>query len=315
MNQYDIQHKIKALAKIDEDYSGASIKAEFFIDNLCFRQWDCTEQDGSIGDAWIVQTQIEAENSVDAYVVLVQKLNEILPRICFVSQCFLDFGHESFLILKKNNNPDNVFAFKRFDETKGGGLSFGKQEETAVKKLKGYQYPQVFKFLQESINTTNYYARTALMLAALEAMSGEVQAMSCNCENAKKRLTYNRNEMKKILNDDELVDSLFGSGGIRHKLFHGNIKDFESAFPEDYFSKIHKAIIRYFNNLYSVKITEDAKDVPRDFIIKSEIFLPLKAKGFVSLQDVVKTFCENLYYPGQKVGNFEVLGRDKLSSY
>lgn len=39
MNQYDIQQKIRTLAKIEEDFSNLSnVKAEISIDSLTFKQ-------------------------------------------------------------------------------------------------------------------------------------------------------------------------------------------------------------------------------------------------------------------------------------
>jgi len=308
MNQYDIQQKIRTLAKIEEDFSNLSnVKAEISIDNLTFKQWDCTVQKGSTGDAWIVQTIIEAKNSAEAYSIFSKKLNESLPRICFVSQCFLDFVRESLLIFKKNNNSNKSFIFIRFDDTKGCGLSFGKPEEQAVNKLKNYQYPQVFKFLQESINTTNYYARLALIFATLEAMSGETEKMSCNCSNAKKYKTYDKDKMKEILSDDKLFNDLFGPEGLRHKLLHGSLIDFELG--EDYFSKIYKAIVQHFNNLYSLNITEEAVNVPRDFKSKSRLLLFLRTSGEINLKEIINAFPDDIYNIGYKAGNFEVIER------
>lgn len=314
MNQYNIQQKIKTLAKIDADYSNLdSVKAEISLDGLTFKQWNCTVKNGPTGDAWIVQSSIEAENLAKAYSIFSKKLCELLPRICFVSQCFLDLGHESFLIFRKNNNTDNAFVFARFEDTKDGGLSFGKPEENVVNKLKNYQYPQVFKFLQESINTPNYYARLALSFAALEAMSGEVEKMSCSCSNAKKYKTYNKDEMKKILSDDKLFNDLFGQEGLRHKLLHGSLIDFELG--EDYFSKIYKAIIQYFNKLYSLNITEEAEKVPRDFDSKSQLYLFLKTTKDkeINLKELIRIFTEDVYNIGTKKENFEVI--ERISNY
>lgn len=312
MNQYDIQQKIKTLVKIEEDFSDLkNVKAEISADGLTFKQWGCTVRDGSIGDAWIVQSSVEAENAVAAYSVFSKKLNESLPRICFVSQCFLDFGYESSLIFRKNNNTNNSFVFARFEDTEGEGLSFGKHEEQVANKLKDYQYPQVFKFLQECINTPNYYARIALLFAALEAMSGEVERTSCDYPKGKKYKTYNKDRMKEILSDDKLFNDLFGTEGLRHKLLHGSLFDFE--FGEDYFSKIYKAIIKYFNKRYSFNITENVVSVPRSFNDKIKLLLFLKATGEIGLKEVIRIFTEDTYHIGHKKEGFEVIKR--ISNY
>lgn len=306
MNQYNIQQKIKTLAKIEEDFSDLKdVKAEISVDGITFKQWDCTVSVGSTGDAWIAKSSVEAENVKDAYSIFSKKLDKSLPRICYVSQCFLDFERESSLILRKNNNTDNIFVFVRFDDKKGGGLSFGKNEEQAAIKLKGYQYQQVFKFLQESINTPNYYARTALLFAALEAMSGEIEKVSCDCSKGKKYKTYDKDKMKIILNDNKLFNDLFGDEGLRHKLLHGRLINFK--LEEDYFSKIYIAIIKYFNKLYSLNITENAKNVPRDFNVKEKLLLFLKTTKNIDLKKVIEVFTKSTYNIGYKEKDFKVI--------
>lgn len=184
-------------------------------------------------------------------------------------------------------------------------MSFGKREEQAANKLKDYQYPQVFKFLQESINTPNYYARIALLFATLEAMSGEVEKTSCDCPKGKKYKTYDKDKMKEILSDNKLFNDVFGPEGLRHKFLHGSLFDFELG--EDYFSKIYQAIIQYFNKTYSFNIIEKAVSVPRGFNSKTRLLLFLKTTKEIGLKEVIRIFTEDTYHIGYEKEGFEVI--------
>lgn len=305
MNKYQIQQKIKTLAKIDEDFSDPSVlKAEVGFGGFIFKQWDCTLRDGSTGDAWVVKFDIEAENVERAYTVFSDKMREIVPVMCFISQCYMNFEYESSLVLRKNNNSTRDFILRRLDDREGSPLSFGNIESKSLDKLKNYEQPQVFKFLQESINTSNYHARLAMLFAALEAMSGEITKRSCNCPNGKSYMTYDKDIMKEILGGD-LFDELFGLNGLRHKLLHGRLTDF--ILNDDYFSKIYKAIVKYFNNKFNTKIAEKAVNVPRHFNSKSQLYLFLRPKGEIDLRNVVGIFTEDVYHIGTKIGEYEVM--------
>ncbi|HRZ30090.1 MAG TPA: hypothetical protein P5274_00240 [Candidatus Paceibacterota bacterium] len=313
MHIYNIQQKIKTLAKIEGHFfeEEGVTKAERTVDNITMRQWEYNQKDGEKGESWIAQAKIEAETFQKALNIFSEKLYDLFPRICFVSQCFLSSERETFLIFREDDNIEKNFIFVRFNDVLGGGLSMGKKEWEAIDNLGEYEYPQVFKFLQESINTPNYYSRMALLFATLEAMSGEVEGKSCSCPNGKSFKTYDKDKMKKILNDGELFNNLFGPDGLRHKLLHGNLKNFE--LPDNYSDRVYKSIIRYFNNTYGVSITEKATLTPRDFNIKNKLVLPLRMLGVShrapDLKKLIESFTNYDYSPGDKIDEFEVIKR------
>lgn len=309
MNQYIISHKIKTRVTIKEDTSvQGEIKAEVTFDNFTFKQ-DCTPRDGATGDSWIVEGEVSAYDNFEAYQVFVHKLDNIIPRICLVSQSFMDYGHESFVILRKNNNKENRFVFVRFNERVNRGLYLGKNERKSVDTLKSYQHPEALNFLQESINTENYLGKLALIFCALEAMAGKIEVLK---NNGTFYETYNKPEMIKILGK-ELFSSIFGQGGLRHKFLHGDLPNFD--FKEDHFRKIYATIIKYFNTTYNLGIIQEAVQVPRDYNGKNRFVFLLKAGKGILLKDVINSFDRDQYAIADKVNGYEVLDRSELRNY
>lgn len=269
MHKYFIEQKIKTLSHLavglDQDFT-----PKMNIDNYIFHQ-EFDVREAWKGNAWFVKKEIKANSGVQALNQFRSQLDKIVQKIGFVSQCYMDFYREPFLIYKFESNPEKIFFYKHIQERDPVGLQFDEQELGAYEAIKEFKYPEAFRFLQESRNTIGYIPRLLLLFSALEAMCGKVEYENSN---GKVYITYNKDEMKKILGD-VLYNEVYGENGIRHKLNHGEMV--ESAFGRDYSEEIYKSIISYFNMNFNAQIEESVVSPQRNFYDNRE-FLNLWLK-------------------------------------
>lgn len=274
MNEYKITHKIKTLAEIWQpfDYNGFK-----------FRQWDFTPASGPIGEAWIAEKEIKATNLSEAISRFRKDLLEIVQRCCFVSQCYFSLIPESWMVVKKNNNPDNIFFLRFTKEEKTVPLHFDKEEIESLKKLESFPRKPAFMYLNESTNAVTFYSRLAMLIIALESIAGEKSPNVTDKD-------YIKNN---ILKDGQLFDEIFAfRNGIRNKIFHGK----DVILTENYINKIYKKIVEYFNSEFGTQINLDVVDPQRtpwgNYEELSSFFKP---KGGISIdfKEVVEKFSDS----------------------
>ena len=242
MNKYFLQQKIATLAKIDPDFSDINNpKAERLIDGILFRQWECSIGAGSVGDYWIAEAEIEEKDYKCAIECFYNKLDIICAKLSFVTQCSFEYHNCSSIVLRKNNNDENSFFFWRKNGDKGCSMSVGDDEVEDYNRLVSFPCMQFFIFFRESINTVNYYAKLVLLFAALESLSGEVERKTCSCPLGRIINGYDREKMKRILNDSELFDELYGRNGARHNITHGK----SLGIGKDYCKIVYEKIRSY----------------------------------------------------------------------
>lgn len=275
MNEYLIEHKIKTLAELWDD--------DFAYEGYDFRQWDFTIADGALGDAWIAKKVIEAEDVLKAINTFREKLNSVIERVSFTSQCFATINPESYLIIKKNNNPEHILFLFSSKERKAVPLHFGVAEKEALSKIDNFKRQAVFRYLNESTNASTYYTRLAMLVISLESIASAM----------KKEAGLNVKEYieKDILNDSDLYNKLFADGtGIRNRLFHGQ----EVSITEDYVERIYKKIVGYFNTKYGLKINAGVVNPQRNFTNNHEAgraWLKLKDEtSEIDLKKAVEVF-------------------------
>lgn len=245
MNQYLIEHKIKTLSELSKPFD---------FEGFNFRQWDFNYRDGWLGDAWIAKKIIEEENVLKAINVFRKELASIVERMSFISQCFASMNLESYLIIKKNDNHDNVLFLFSSREAKGVPLHFNEKEKKDLNKIKDFERQAVFKYLNESTNATTYYTRLAMLVIVLESIASAMKKES--------GLTVKEYIEKEILKDGNLYQTLFAKGtGVRNRLFHGQ----EINIAEDYAGKIYKKIVEYFNSKYGLEINTGVISPQRNF--------------------------------------------------
>lgn len=247
MNQYLIQQKIKTIA--DLCIIKETENQPIVIDDVEFRQWDFNLRDGCKGDAWIAESIESAKNYREAFNSFSRKLSKIVPKLAFISQCYMDFTQESFVIYKKNNNPDKIAFIHRLSDRGSTGLVFSEEEKEDFDKIEKNSNNEFFWYINDCYNTTGYTAKLLLMFAALECLVGK-EVKTDN--EGREYEVYDKENMKKILGN-EFFNKIYGQGGLRHNLTHGRYID-SSFSVENYVEIIHKLILEYFNNEYGTKL-------------------------------------------------------------
>lgn len=235
LNTYKIEHKILTLAHCAV-MEKKNEPASFDVDGVKFSHWDFNYRDGWLSDAWIATTTITAVNYVDAINELLKKLAKLIPRIALISQSYIEYISEPFLIHKINSD---VIFFRYTTDVRGGGLMFMENEQKALTKLLGAkEIPESFYYYwNDAVNTTGYPAKLLLMFSAIEALVKKIGNKDWTLIN-------------KILGED-LVKELFGTKeqpntGLRHRLVHGEyFSDRDTG--KNYLELVHNKVITYFN--------------------------------------------------------------------
>lgn len=303
LNTYKIEHRILTLSECAVmDKKGEP--ASFDIDGVNFSHWDFNYRDGWVSDAWIAMSTITAENYVVAINELIKKLTKLIPRISLISQSYIEFISEPFLIHKVNSD---VAFFRYITDARGGGLMFMENEQKALSKiLEAKDIPETFYYYwNDATNTTGYSSKLLLMFSAIEAL-------------VKKNGSKDWDFIHKILGED-LVKELFGTKeqpntGLRHRLVHGEYFTSRDN-GKNYLELVHNKVIAYFN---ASVISESL--IPENIVHPQRHFWGNKKQGnFVlrhkngsasfSLKDLLKDFNDNGF---RKPENYESVFDNKL---
>ncbi len=246
MNHYIIQQKINTISDLSILAEGVSVP--MIIDGMQFSQWDFNLAEGCIGNAWIAEYQEEAENYHGAVLNFRKRLSKIVPKIAFISQCYMDYTSESFLVYKINENVDKTAFIYRTTNRGAPGLMFMEEEKENFDNL-NLENDEFFWYMNDCYNTTGYTAKLLLMFAALESLAGKEVKIDAE---GKEYETYNKVNMKAILGND-LFNEIYGLRGLRHKLTHGEYID-EIFSGKNYVEVLHNLILEYMNKNFSVKL-------------------------------------------------------------
>jgi hypothetical protein len=246
MNQYIIQQKINTVSELILLENGKHVS--MVIDGIEFKQWDFDMANGCRGNAWIAEGKEEAENYHEAVISFRKKLRKTVPKIAFISQCYMDYGQGCFLVNKTNNNHSKI-AFFYYPHSKGlPGLMFMEEEKDNFLKL-NLENNEFYWYMNDCYNVTGYTAKLLLIFAALESLAGKEIKVD---EDGKEYETYNKENMKAILGDD-LFNEIYGPGGLRHKLTHGEyINAYFSG--KNYVETLHNLILEYCNKEFGATL-------------------------------------------------------------
>jgi len=289
MPNYLIQQEIKTLADIIK-LSGFNnyTQNQFNLLDINFYYPGLDEINGWTSNKWLAETKIFAPNLNKAMGDFNEKMNKIIPRIGFISQCQIAYAYESFLVINQDYLEYCILSYTR--DARPIGMMFGdKQIEATNKILSEKRIPEEFFLYWQNIpNVVGDAPKLLLMFAAVDAFIG----------------TDNKKVMRKKIFGKELADELYHNdeiniknAGLRHRLTHGayiNVSDYK------YFDIVYKAIINYLNNYIFMTniVDEDSKAVPRTFVGNKEeykpIFLKNKKPGIfiLNLVNVLKEFKE-----------------------
>lgn len=295
--RYRFEHQIETLA-----HNGVGINQGFQVNGLHFSHWEFDGPRGWIGDAWLVEANIEANCYKDAAENYWSCLRKTVPRIAFVSQCSADYPSQSWLVVREDLNV----AFLRYTEpTSGVGLMFDEESLEALKALLvDKRIPdEFFYYWSDAVNTVGYSAKLLLMFSALEALVAD------------KPKEEKYKEYEKIFGEEHKKE-LFGVRGesddaLRNRLVHGEYFE-ERHFSKNYVDVIHKKVIAYFND-HIFKKTLISPDIvnPQRHMIGNRagyrIFIRPRNGQPITLKSVlVKKHSEGDEFDT----NYEVLGED-----
>jgi len=287
MKKYKIEHKILSLAHcavMSDEKKPASFNAE----GIEFTHWNFNYRDGWLENAWIASSYIEASDFIQAINFFRKKLTRIIPRISLISQSYIEFVLEPFLVLETSKD----FAFLKYIEDKEAcGLMFMEKEEKALKNLlDNKDVPEEFYFYwNDAVNSVGYSAKLLLMFSAIESI-------------VKKHNKKDWDLVNKILGKD-LVEELFGTkeepnSGLRHRLVHGEyFSNVDNG--KNYLDIIHKKVIGYFNKeiFFETLISEEVVQPQRHFFGNKEegnLFIRNKnCTNDINLKELLEDFNQN----------------------
>ena len=293
-NIYKIEHKILTLAHcavMEKEKEPSS----FEIDEVKFSHWDFNYKDCWLKNAWLATAIIKAENYHKAFAEFIKKLSRLIPRISLISQSYIEYLSEPFIIHKIGSNT----AFFRYTNNTGAvGLMFMEDEQKALKILIGNQdIPESFYYYwNDAVNATGYSAKLLLMFSAIEAL-------------VKKNGQKNWELINEILETD-LVKELFGTKeqpntGLRHRLVHGEYFGNQDN-GKNYLDLIHNKVIKYFNDkIFEGSLIHEKVTHPQRHFFgnkqECKFFVKIKTKKYdFRLKDLLQDFDDNEFNTSKK---------------
>ncbi|MFH0986101.1 MAG: hypothetical protein V1882_11340 [Candidatus Omnitrophota bacterium] len=236
ISTYRVEQKIVSLADCAVMENKCQ-KASFEIDGVEFSHWDFNFRDGWTTRAWIAVFKIDAHNCQDAYNSFNKRLAKLIPRIALISQAYIEFLNEPFVIHKETSD---IAFFGYVQDVNPVGLMFMEDELEALKVLlERSAIPEEFYYYwNDAVNAIGYSAKLLLMISAIEALVKK--------NDGKKDWVL----INQILKED-LVKELWGTkhnsrDGLRHRLVHGEYLQ-PSDNSKNYVQAIHLRVIEYFN--------------------------------------------------------------------
>lgn len=307
MNQYIIQQKIKTISSLGFFEKDALVP--MIINDIEFNQWDFSIPDGCKGDAWVAKGKEGAGNYREAFANFRKKLSKIVPKVAFVSQCYMDYVQESFLVFRINDNPDKITFMHHVSSRGATGLMFMEDEKENLDKI-DLDNNEFFWYMNDCYNTTGYIAKLLLMFAALESLAGKEIKTD---DEGNEYENYNKDTMKEILGNG-LFNEIYGKDGLRHKLTHGEYID-PSFSGTNYVESLHKLILEYFNKKYKTKLDTGITHPQRHPFGNSyymNAFIKPKEGNNIELKEIIEEFDIADSKNSQSLDSFEHVFDKKL---
>lgn len=257
-HQYEIQCRVETLAQISMDSTLET--SAFSSDGIHFSHWGSNFLKES--NFWLAKGIFEARNINDAIACLNRKMARLIPEIALISQCYVEFACQPFLVKRLDKN----FAFVRYvKNSESVGLMFGDKEKMALERLSADGgIPEAFySYWNDAVNTPGYSSKLLLVCAALDAMG---KAGLSREDKKYKEKFYQK--IEEIIGP-ELKKDLWGTkedpkSGLRQRLVHGDYL-VQDDVEMNYVELVHKRIVEYFNEFIFKKnlLEEDVVDPQR----------------------------------------------------
>ena len=235
---YKIEHKIQTLAKnavpdkIKKSYSS------FVVKDIKFEQWNFNIRDGWLGNAWLAKSEVSSKDFIQTINVFRRRLRKIVPRIALISQSYIEFILEPFIIHKENN--DKAFLHYTSNRKVGGLMFMGDEKKALEELLTSRNIPDEFYYYwNDAVNTFGYSGKLLLMIFALEALVRK-----------RDKGRFNKPfDLYEYILGKRLAKAIFTkTTGLRSRLAHGDYFIPRRDQKKNYFDEIHKKVISFFNN-------------------------------------------------------------------
>jgi uncharacterized protein YutE (UPF0331/DUF86 family) len=317
MNIYKIEWKISTLAvPILYNEKGELRSDTFEIDGIKFSPWENIYEKGYNINSWIASSMIEENNYVQAYSKFIEKLSNLIPKISLVSQCYIEYLTQSFIIHKLESE---LAFFREIREEKPVGLILNEKQVKALELLyKNNNIPSTFYYYwNDAINTLGYSGKLLLMFSAIEALANQLVRQS----KQKREKKLKENFEKKILGKKLYKKCFEKTMGLRNRLVHGDY--FQSDdFKQNYVEIINKKIINYFNkNIFKEILIEEEVNDPQRHILhgqigKNEFFIRNKTntKNF-SLKEVLEEVEKSKFFLNSQKYEYIYLSKKEIEKY
>ena len=298
MNSYKIEWKIVTLAiPILYDAEKRLISYTFEIDGINFSSWENIHEKGYNINSWLASSVIEEDNYARAYQKFIKKLSNLIPKISLVSQCYIEYLTQPFIIHKLGSD---VAFFRETKEEKPVGLIFNEKQLKALQILyKDNTTPSTFYYYwNDATNTFGYSGKLLLMFSAIEALANELARQKKNIGIKQEKYEI----IKNILGDDLFKYCFKNRNGLRNRLVHGDYYQ-TTDLDQNYVEIIHKKVINYFNqNIFKENlIEEDVIDPQRHIWRRGQI---LEAGYFIKDKENNQDFSLKKVLEELKNGDF-----------
>lgn len=267
MNSYKIEWKIITLAiPILYDTEKRLISYTFEIDGINFSSWENIHEKGYNINSWLASSVIEEDNYAQAYQKFIKKLSNLIPKISLVSQCYIEYLTQPFIIHKLGSD---VAFFRETKEEKPVGLIFNEKQLKALQILyKDNTTPSTFYYYwNDATNTFGYSGKLLLMFSAIEALAKQLVKQNKQKEGRKSKEDFE----KEILGDNLYKECFEPTTGLRHRLAHGDYFQ-PNDVAQNYVEIVHKKVINYFNeNIFKEILIEEEVNDPQRHILRGQI--------------------------------------------
>lgn len=283
-NHYSIEHKVQTLVNL-LFLENKKKPATFVFNGIEFSHCEYSHQNGWQKDEWNAIAIIKADNWQSAFIKFRKKLFSIIPKISFISQAYIDFRIQPFLVHK---NESQIAVTNYVAESKPVGLMFGNDDVKVLTELvKNKDIPkEFFLYWNDAVNTTGYSAKLLLMFSAIEALTKK--------PNGKPNYTLREEVLGKELKFEIFGDKNKSKTALRNRIIHGEY--FSVDDKKNYVGAIHSKIIHYFNK-YTItngQINENVKNPQRHFFGNKKSWYGfierLDKSNEFDLDDILKDF-------------------------
>ncbi|MDX1950469.1 MAG: hypothetical protein SFT90_08270 [Rickettsiales bacterium] len=296
VNTYAFECKINTLASCVGKMPLNPNSFEF--EGIKFAHWEFNFAEGWKPGGWLVTGKTQAGTFHEARIELWHKLNDLIPKIAMISQCYTEYLQEPFIIHRLDTD---VALFYYSKATSGVPLHFDEQSQEALALLANKKLSNEFYYYwNDMLNSTGYPAKLLLICSALEALG--------------KALGRDKKEFRIEILGDDLSNKVFEPhNGIRHRLTHGEY--FSEKDSENYLNQIYEKITQYFNDKilekHLIRNVVNPQRHPWGNKKAEDYYLQKKPENLFSLREMLDAFDRD--FEGS-IKNFKVLSPEEYKN-